>query len=161
MVIFDLRFVIGIMNDRMDRTNNPSRCLPHKARLQTNQKSKIKNQKSRHGGVLIELLVAILLLVAVLLPTAFSIASEQRAARGYYQRAIAMEIVDGEMEALAAGDWRAFTPGAHPYSVQAAAATNLPPGQFLLTITTNTLRLEWQPAIRHHGGAVVREVKIK
>lgn len=108
-----------------------------------------------------ELLVAMALLAGALLPLAYSIASERRVARAYYQRAVAVEIVDGEMEALAAGGWRAFTPGAHEYPVHAGAATNLPPGQFLLTVDTGKLRLEWKPAVKDHGGSVVREVVVK
>lgn len=109
---------------------------------------------------MIELLAAISLLVAALLPLAYSLASEKKLARSQYQRAVAMEIVDGEFEALLAGEWRAFTPGAHPYQVRAAAATNLPPGQFVLTLGDNRLRLEWKPAVRNQGGTVLREVRL-
>jgi len=105
-----------------------------------------------------ELLVAMALLAGALLPLAYSIASERRLARAAYQRAVAMEIVDGEMEALVAGDWRDQPTGTHPYAINALAATNLPPGQFLLTINGQKLRLEWKPAPKDHGGAVVREV---
>ena len=108
-----------------------------------------------------ELVVAMALLAGTLLPLAYSIASERRVARAYYQRAVAMEIVDGEMEVLAAGGWRAFTPGMREYSVHAGAATNLPPGRFWLTVETGKLRLEWKPAIKDHGGSVVREVRVK
>ena len=115
----------------------------------------------RHGGwLMIELLAAISLLVAALLPLAYSLASEKKLARSQYQRAVAMEIVDGEFEALLAGEWRAFTSGTQPYQVRAAAATNLPPGQFLLTLGDNRLRLEWKPAVRNQGGTVLREVRL-
>jgi len=65
------------------------------------------------------------------------------------------------MEALAAGEWRAFTPGTHEYRVRAGAATNLPPGRFVLTLAPGTVRLEWQPAVKQHGGAVIREARVK
>ncbi len=55
------------------------------------------------GGLMVELLVAMALLVGALLPLAYSIASEMRYARAAYQRAVAMEIVDGELEVVAAG----------------------------------------------------------
>lgn len=113
------------------------------------------------GALLTELLVAMALLVGALLPLAYSIASERRLARAYYQRAVAMAVVDGEMEVLAAGGWRAFTPGTREYLVQAGAITNLPPGTFLLTIDERVVRLEWKPAVKQHGGGVVREVTIK
>ncbi len=117
--------------------------------------------RRERGALLTELLVAMALLVGALLPLAYSIASEQRLARAYYQRAVAMVVVDGEMEVLAAGGWRAFTPGTREYPVQAGAITNLPPGAFLLTIEERVVRLEWKPAVKHHGGDVVREVTIR
>ena len=113
----------------------------------------------QRGALMTELLVAMALLMGALLPLAYSIASERKFAHAAYQRAMAMEIVDGEMEVLAAGAWRAFATGTREYAVQAGAATNLPPGQFLLTVETGRLRLEWKPAIKNHGGNVVREVK--
>ena len=106
-----------------------------------------------------ELIVAMAILAAAALPLAYSIASEKKLARADYYRAVAMEIVDGEIEALAAGQWRAFSPGEHPYVVNARAATNLPPGRFLLTIEPGKVRLRWLP-IAGHGGPVVREAHL-
>lgn len=124
--------------------------------------TRFTNSAARQRGVLMaELLVAIALLVGALLPLAYSIASEKRLARSYYQRAVAMEIVDGELELLAAGAWKSFPVGTQPYVVHANAATNLPPGEFLLTIEPAKLRLEWKPALSAHGGKVGREVVIK
>ena len=117
--------------------------------------------RRQHGALMTELLVALALLAGVLLPLAYSFVSERRLARSSYQRAVAMEIVDGEMEVLAAGEWRAFTPGTHEYQVHAGAATNLPPGQFVLTLEPGKVRLHWQPALKQHGGAVTREVRVK
>ncbi len=122
----------------------------------------ISNRPARkRGALMIELLVAMALLVGALLPLAYSIASERRLARASYQRAVAMEIVDGELEVLAAGPWKTFSPGTHTYSVHANAATNLPPGEFLLLVETGKLRLEWKPAVNAHGGKVAREVVLK
>jgi hypothetical protein len=114
----------------------------------------------QRGAFMTDVTVATALLVVALLPIAYSFASEKRLAMAYYQRAIAMEIVDGEIEALAAGGWRTFTPGTHEYTVHAGAATNLPPGKFLLTVETHKVQLAWQPAIKHYGGAVVREATV-
>lgn len=110
---------------------------------------------------MVELLVAMALLAGALLPLAYSFAAERRYARAVYQRAVAMEVVDGEVEALLAGEWRAFTNGTCEYAVHAASVTNLPPGRFLLTLEPQRLRLEWHPAVRSHGGPVVREVTLK
>lgn len=108
-----------------------------------------------------ELLVAISILLVAVLPIAYSFEKEQRAMRATYGRAIAMEIVDGEMEVLLGGEWRAFAPGSHVYPIDAAAQTNLPPGQFTVTIEANKVRLEWQPSLKGYGGPVVREGTVK
>lgn len=108
-----------------------------------------------------ELLVAIAIFLVALLPIAYSFTAERKLARVDYERAVAMEIVDGEMEVLVAGEWRAFPSGTHPYAVNAQARTNLPPGQFTLTIESNKVRLAWQPAVKRHGGPVVREVTLR
>jgi len=110
---------------------------------------------------MVELLVAMALIAGALLPLAYSLASERRLVRATYQRAVAMEIVDGEMEVLAAGAWRGHSAGAHEYSVHATAAGNLPPGRFLLTVELPKVRLEWLPSAKMHGGAVVREAMVK
>src|SRR6266436_6832239 len=113
------------------------------------------NRSARQRGALMtELLVAMALLVGALLPIAYSIASERRFARASYLHAVAMEIVDGETETLAAGEWRSFRPGVHEYQVHAGAVTNLPPGRFLLTVESGKVRLEWQPALKRQGGPV-------
>lgn len=111
--------------------------------------------------MMIELMAALALLLAALLPLAYSVAAEKRLARSLYHRAVALAIVDGEAEILAAGHARTFAPGSHPYTVTAASATNLPPGQFQLTISADRFRLEWRPTGKHRGGPVVREGGIR
>jgi hypothetical protein len=115
----------------------------------------------QRGALTTEMLVALALVLGLLLPLAYSIVSERKLVRACYQRAVAMEIVDGEVEALVAGEWRAFSAGAHEYSVRARSATNLPPGQFLLTVGPNRIRLQWQPASHPERGQVVREAMVK
>jgi len=118
--------------------------------------------RHRSGVLMTELLIAMAMMVGVLLPLAYSITSEKRLARTAFHRAVAMEIVDGEMEILAAGEWRTLSQGKHEYPIHVAAATNLPPGRFLLTVSTNKVRLEWQPIAKKYGGPVVfREARIK
>ena len=118
-------------------------------------------RRRQRGSLMVELLVAVALVIGVLLPLAYSFASERRLARGYYHRAVAMEIVDGEMEVLLAGNWRAFPAGTHDYQVHAGAATNLPPGRFILNVQPDKLRLRWQPAHKDRGGPVTREAMLR
>ena len=113
------------------------------------------------GALMTEMVVAMALLLFTLMPLAYSLAKEQRYLRACYQRAVAMEFVDGELEVLLAGDWRAFKDGVQPYQPRGWALTNLPPGKFELTVAGSTLRLEWLPDVKDHGGKVVREATAK
>jgi hypothetical protein len=121
-----------------------------------------KHPNSKQRGILMtELAVAMAIMVIALLPLAFSINSDARLFRATYQRAVAMEIVDGEMEILVAGAWRAVPEGEHPYAVHANAAVNLPAGEFKLTRAGQHLRLEWSSARKLGIGPVMREVTVK
>lgn len=61
-------------------------------------------RRTRQGAMLTtEMVVALCILVLTILPMAFAIWHENRLLKAYYYRALAMEIVDGEMEVLAAG----------------------------------------------------------
>lgn len=123
--------------------------------------TRIQNHSRVRGMLMTEMVVAMAIIVIAVLPLAFSIGYEQRLLRIEYNKAVVMEIVDGEMEVLAAGEWRAFKEGTQPYPIHAGAAKDLLPGKFELTITGRHLRLEWQPAKSGEGGKVVREVTAK
>ena len=119
----------------------------------------VRRRRTR-GAMLIELTAAVGILAVVLAGVAASMYGDQRALRASYYRAVAIEIVDGEMERLAAGEWRAYGQGTHPLEPQADAAASLPDGRFLLSVEGTRLRLEWQPAQHGNGGRVVREVTL-
>jgi hypothetical protein len=117
--------------------------------------------KRKRGFMMVDLFVGMAILALAILPLAFTCAKESRLLRAEYFRGVAMEIVDGEMEILAAGEGRNFPDGAQSYTVHASAAATLPPGHFQLTKTGRQLRLEWA-SDQHQGiGPVVREATIK
>lgn len=122
---------------------------------------KIRHRSKENGALMAEIVVAMAIILVAMLPMGDSVVNETRLFRATYHRAIAMEIVDGEIEILAAGEWQAYPEGTQDYMVQAAAAANLPPGQFQFTRQTNHLRLEWVPAKNHDISAVIREVTLK
>jgi hypothetical protein len=115
----------------------------------------------RRAFLMIELIVAMAILTIAFLPLAYSVNEDGRLFRATYQRAVAMEIVDGEMEILAASEWRDYPEGTQDYPVTAAAARNLPPGQFQFTRAGKHLRLAWLPADKTGVGPVIREVTVK
>ena len=101
-----------------------------------------RGRRAQSGALHTEAVVALSILVAVMLPLTFTFLQETRTCRAHYYKAVAMEIVDGEIEALSAGEWRAFKPGKQRYSVHADSATNLPPGDFVLTLDNARMRLK-------------------
>ena len=123
-------------------------------------KSRITRIKER-AALTTELVVAIAVLATATLPLSVSFLHEMKLVRNCYYRAVAIEIVDSEMEILAAGEWRAYPQGAENYLVRAEAAKNLPPGQFRLSHKGKTLRLEWVPELRAKGIHVSREWEIQ
>lgn len=117
----------------------------------------VKHNHNECGSMMIELMMALTIVVGILLPLGFSFVDEQHVCRVYYWRAVAMEAVDGEMEVLAAGEWRAYPEGSRPYTVHTESIQNLPRGQFILTVHGSRLRLEWRPDRIRFGAPVVRE----
>lgn len=119
------------------------------------------SRPTERGAIMTEAIVALAMLTLAVFPLAFSFHHERTLLKAAYYRAVAMEIVDGEMEILAAGEWRAFPPGKQAYAVRATAVRNLPPGEFQLTINSNLVRLEWRPQEIHSGGPVIREASVR
>lgn len=113
------------------------------------------------GALQADLLVAMAIIAVAMIPLSAGFMTEQKVLRSHYWHAVAMEIVDGEMEILVAGEWRALPEGTQTYPVKAGAAKNLPPGKFTLTRTGKSLRLEWTPDKGGSGGKVVREAVAK
>ena len=116
-----------------------------------------KSERGARGGFLnLELVVAIAILAVVLLPLGGVWYHETKLLRAYYRDAVAMEVLDGEMEVLAAGEWRSFPEGSHELKPTANAAKNLPPGHFTLTREARRVGLEWRP---ERGRTIAREIK--
>ena len=118
-------------------------------------------RRPERGALNVDMVVALAIFATAMLPLAYGWTQEQRVLRAHYWHAVAMELVDGEMEILVAGEHRAWRDGTHAYPIKSAAAKNLPPGKFTLTRTGQTLRLEWVPAQRASGGPVVREAVVR
>jgi len=120
------------------------------------------DQPERSRGFLqIDLVVGLAILAIAIVPLGFSFVRERQLLKIEYFHSVINEIVDGEMEILAAGEAKNFPDGAQNYPVHAAAATHLPPGHFQLTKNENHLRLEWLPDEKRGLGAVVRETTIQ
>jgi hypothetical protein len=113
------------------------------------------------GFLMVDLLIGMAILTLAIVPLAFSFIHEQQSLHAEYLRAVAVEIVDGEMEILVAGEWRDFADGSQVYKVHAQAAASLPSSHFRLTKSGKHLRLEWKSDEPRGIGIVVREITVK
>lgn len=127
-------------------------------------KTELSQPSPRHctrGFLEVDLVVGLAILSLAVVPLGFSFARERQILKIEYSRSVANEIVDGEMEILAAGDWKNFPDGVQNYPVHASAAASLPPGHFQLTKNGNHLRLEWNSDKKRGIGAIVRETTVQ
>ena len=120
-----------------------------------------KQLRRSRGFLQVDLAVGKAILAIAVLPLAYSFVRERQMLRIEYGRCIANEIVDGEMEILAAGAAKNLPDGTQNYTVHANAANMLPPGHFELAKNGNHLRLAWMPDKRRGISAVVRETMLK
>jgi hypothetical protein len=113
-----------------------------------------------HGFLELDLLIGLAILALAIVPLGFSFTRERQALKHEYLRAVADEIVDGEMEILAAGGGNDIPDGVQNYSVHCRAATALPPGNFRLTKAGKHLRLEWSGDAKCGVSTVAREAEL-
>ena len=123
--------------------------------------SKLFPRRRARGFLEVDLLVGLAILTIAVVPLGYAFARERAVLKMEYSRSVANEIVDGEMEILAAGAGKNFPDGSQNYSVHARAAASLPLGHFQLTKTGNHLRLEWNADGKHALGVIVRETTLK
>ena len=102
--------------------------------------------RCRKASLQIDCLVALGLVMTVVLPLGYGFLRTQRLMRQTYQRALVIELTDGELEVLAAGEWRAHPAGSQDYAMRGGALANVPPGRWELSRDERVCRLEWQPA---------------
>lgn len=115
----------------------------------------------RRGFVSMDLFLAMALFLFGFFGVAYISTREMRLARAYYYDAIAMSLVDGELEVLAAGEWQSLPEGESEYHSKAPTMDSLPPGEFRATRTTDRIQLEWIPDRKGNGRHIVRSFALK
>jgi len=116
----------------------------------------------RCGGFLqVDLAVGLIILAIAVIPLGVSFSRERQALRTEYRRCVINELVDGEMEILAAGAARNLPDGSQVIPVQSKAMDRLPAGHFQLTKSGNHLQLAWMPDEKCGLSAIVRETTLK
>ena len=122
-------------------------------------KSPFKNR--RRGWLQIDLVVALAILGIAIVPLGYAFQRERQVLKIEYQRSVINELVDGEMEILAAGAAKNLADGSQAITVQTHALEKLPLGHFQLTKTGNHLRLEWAADEKCGVSPLAREASLK
>ena len=124
-------------------------------------KMKSTSKNRQRGFLQIDLAVALAILGIAILPLGYSFQRERKALQIEYQRSVINELVDGEMEILAAGAAKNLPDGSQNLVVKSNAAEKLPLGHFQLTKTGTHLRLEWAADEKCGISPIAREVALK
>jgi hypothetical protein len=109
----------------------------------------------------LDVAVAITVLALVFIPLSISSSGDLDLARRHYFEAVALQLIDGEMDVLLAGEHRKYTTGEHRITPVGEAVQNLPEGEFVLTVHDQKLTLAWVPTKRAKWGRVERVVELK
>jgi hypothetical protein len=114
-----------------------------------------------HGFLQFDLVIGLAILGIAVMPLGYAFSRERQTLRMEYRHCVINELVDGEMEILAAGAARNLPDGPQNLPVQSQAVNQLPAGHFELTKSGNHLRLAWLPDEKCGLSAVVRETTLK
>ena len=109
----------------------------------------------------LDVAIAITVLALVFIPLSVSSSGDLDLARRHYFEAVALQLIDGEMDVLLAGERRKYTTGEHRITPVGEAVQNLPEGEFVLTVHDQKLTLAWVPTKRAKWGRVERVVELK
>ena len=115
----------------------------------------------RRAFLQLDVAIALTLLALVFIPLSVSSSGDLDLARRQYFEAVALQLIDGEMDVLLAGERRKYTTGEHRITPVGEAVQNLPEGEFVLTVHDQKLTLAWVPTKRAKWGRVERVVELK
>lgn len=114
------------------------------------------SRRVRSAFLTMDLLFAMALFLFGFFGIAYVSTRELHLARADYYDAVAMSLVDGELEVLANGEWQTLPEGASSYRSTAPTMKALPPGEFRATRTRDHIQLEWIPAGKGNGRHIIR-----
>jgi hypothetical protein len=113
------------------------------------------------GFLEVDMMVGLAILALALVPLGYSFARERKVLRIEYYQSVINELVDGEMEILAAGAAKNLPDGVQPLEVSSRAAAKLPASHYELTKSGVHLRLAWLPDEKCGISAVIRKSTIQ
>ena len=109
----------------------------------------------------LDVAIALTVLALVFIPLSVSSSGGLDLARRHYFEAVALQLIDGEMDVLLAGERQKYTTGEHRIKPVGDAVQNLPEGKFVLTVQDEKLTMAWVPTKRAKWGRVERVVQLK
>ncbi|HJO08437.1 MAG TPA: hypothetical protein QGH16_01205 [Verrucomicrobiota bacterium] len=115
----------------------------------------------RRAFLQLDVAIALTVLTLVFIPLSVSSSGGLDLARRHYFEAVALQLIDGEMDVLLAGERRKYTPGEHRIKPVGEAVQNLPEGEFVLSLQDQKLTLAWMPKKFAKWGRVERVVQLK
>ena len=115
----------------------------------------------RSAFLQLDVAIAITVLALVFIPLSVSSSGDLDLARRHYFEAVALQLIDGEMDVLLAGERRKYTPGEHRIKPVGESVQNLPEGEFVLSVQDEKLTLTWVPKKLVKWGRVDRVVQLK
>ncbi|MDP7010001.1 MAG: hypothetical protein QF685_01360 [Verrucomicrobiota bacterium] len=109
----------------------------------------------------LDVAIALTVLALVFIPLSVSSSGGLDLARRHYFEAVALQLIDGEMDVLLAGERQKYTTGEHRIKPVGEAVQNLPEGEFVLSVQDEKLTLAWVPKKLTKWGQVERVVQLK
>ena len=109
----------------------------------------------------LDVAIALTVLALVFIPLSVSSSGDLDLARRHYFEAVALQLIDGEMDVLLAGERQKYTSGEHRIRLLGKAVQNLPEGEFVLSVQDQKLTLAWVPKKLAKWGRVDRVVQLK
>ena len=115
----------------------------------------------RLAFIQLDVAVAIVILMLVFIPLTVTSSSKLDLARRHHVEAVVLQLIDGEIDVLLAGEQEKYNFGEHRITPAGEAAGDLPKGEFILTLKEKQLSLAWVPIKLAKWGRIERGVNLK
>ena len=109
----------------------------------------------------LDLMLAVSILMLLFIPFGVTSSGKLDLARRQHFEAVALQMIDGELDVLLAGERQKYLLGEHKITPPGEAVKTLPVGEFILIVKEKQLYLAWVPEKEAKWGRVEREVTLK
>ena len=106
-------------------------------------------------------MLAVSILMLLFIPFGVTSSGKLDLARRQHFEAVALQMIDGELDVLLAGERQKYPLGEHKITPPGEAVKTLPVGEFILIVKEKQLFLAWVPEKEAKWGRVEREVTLK